>query len=88
MSTRQAELRDRARSAKEKMADLELRRSLGRKWTPGDVYSPRDLGDREQGQWLMRRRDRNFDVFEMIGKDPRSLYRVSKALKLEYAVKR
>jgi hypothetical protein len=79
LAARATELRERARFAKQSQTDLELRRSIGRRWKPGDVYSPKDLGDWEQSRWLKKRRDRDFDVFKMIGKDPREFYRVRRS---------
>jgi hypothetical protein len=59
--------------------EADLRKRLGRVWVTGDVYTPRDIGPVEQGKWRIKKeRQKHGDVFELMGKNPLSYYKVSK----------
>ncbi|KEF52096.1 uncharacterized protein A1O9_11722 [Exophiala aquamarina CBS 119918] len=51
-----------------------IKRQLGRKWIPGDVYAPHDLSAAETRKWKQRRRPTS-DIFDQLNINPLSLYK-------------
>ena len=51
-----------------------IKRQLGRKWNPGEVYAPHDLSAAETRKWKQKRRP-TADIFDQLNVNPLSLYK-------------
>jgi hypothetical protein len=63
-------------SLKKGELDMMLRKRLSRRWEQGDIYAPHDLGAAESRKWAKHQTNMKVDVFDLLGKDPRSFYKV------------